>query len=99
MTPVAYMPGPYRVDGVAARDKLRQGVEAALRELGQGFIDNPANGALRQVFSSGTLAGQAFFEELLRLVYRLIFLFAAEDRGLLHPPDSTVEARKVYAEG
>ena len=27
---------------------LREGVEAALLELGQGFIENPANGALRQ---------------------------------------------------
>jgi hypothetical protein len=72
-----------RTDGVAARDKLRQGVEAALLELGQGFIENPANGALRQALSEGTLSGHAYFEQLLRVVYRLIFMFAAEDRGLL----------------
>jgi hypothetical protein len=40
-----------------------------------------------------------FFNELLRLVYRLIFLLAAEDRGLLHPPDAPEQARKIYAEG
>lgn len=88
-----------RIDGVTARDKLRQGVESALYELGQGFIENPANGALRQALSDGTLSSQAYFEELLRVVYRLIFLFAAEDRELLHPPGASKQARQVYAEG
>lgn len=88
-----------RTDGVAARDKLRQGVEAALLELGQGFIDNKANDALRQALIVGTITGQQYYEELLRLIYRLIFLFAAEDRGLLHPPSTTEQTRKIYADG
>lgn len=88
-----------RTDGVAARDKLRQGVEAALLELGQGFIENPSNATLRQALSDGALTGQAYFEELLRVVYRLIFLFAAEDRGLLHPPGAAETAKRIYAEG
>ena len=57
-----------RTDGVAARDKLRQGVEAALLELGQGFIENPANGALRQALTDGALSGHAYFEQLLRVI-------------------------------
>ena len=83
----------------AARDKLRLGVEAALEELGQGFIEHPANTALRQALSAGDLTPQAYFEQLLRLVYRLIFLFAAEDRDLLHPESATAAARRIYAEG
>ena len=35
--------------------------------------------AMRSI--TGKLTRQAYYEELLRLVYRLIFLFAAEDRG------------------
>ena len=69
-----------RTEGTAARDKLRLGVEAALG-AGQGFIEHPANVALRQALTAGDLSPQAYFEQLLRLVYRLIFLFAAEDRG------------------
>ncbi|MDX0973235.1 N-6 DNA methylase [Sinorhizobium medicae] len=88
-----------RTEGVAAREKLRQGVEAALRELGQGFIEHPKNDLLRQALRDGSLTRQSFFEELLRLVYRLIFLFAAEDRELLHAPDATPEARRAYVEG
>ena len=68
-------------------------------ELGKGFIDNLANGALRQVLSDGALSGHAYFEQLLRVIYRLIFIFAAEDRGLLHPAGASEQARKVYAEG
>jgi hypothetical protein len=88
-----------RTDGVAAREKLSQGVETALLELGQGFIENQENGGLRQALSEGTISGHAFFEQLLRVVYRLIFLFCAEDRGLLHPPGASEHARRVYAEG
>lgn len=88
-----------RTDGVTARDKLRQGVESALLELGQGFIENQANNALRQALTDGTLTGQGYFEELLRLIYRFIFLFAAEDRGLLHTPGTKPEIQKVYTEG
>lgn len=88
-----------RVEGVAARDKLRRGVEAALIELGQGFIEHQANGVLRQALTEGKLSRQGYFEELLRLVYRLIFLFAAEDRDLLHAPGAPQAATKAYAEG
>jgi hypothetical protein len=39
------------------------------------------------------------FGQLLRLVYRLIFLLAAEDRSLLHPPDASPAVRLLYAQG
>ena len=88
-----------RIDGSAAKDKLRLGVEAALIELGAGFLENPANDDLRDALITGKLTRQAYYEELLRLVYRLIFLFAAEDRGLLHTPNAPDAARKAYRHG
>ncbi len=36
---------------------------------------------------------------MLRLIYRLIFLAVAEDRELLHSPEATLAARRLYAEG
>ena len=88
-----------RIDGSVAKDRLRLGVEAALRELGAGFLENPANGDLRDALRTGKLTRQAYYEELLRLVYRLIFLFAAEDRGLLHIPNAPSTARNAYRHG
>lgn len=86
-------------EGVVARDRLRDGVEAALLALGNGFLAHPDNAGLRDRLANGELALPVFFGQLLRLVYRLIFLLVAEDRGLLHPPDADPKACKLYAEG
>jgi hypothetical protein len=88
-----------REAGAKARDRLGVGVEAALKELGSGFIEHPANGALRDAIERGTLTSQALYEELLRLVYRLIFLFTTEDRGHLHDPNAGDAAKALYADG
>lgn len=86
-------------EGVAARDRLRDGVAAALKILGEGFLANSANEDLKNRLRDGSLALNVYFAELLRLVYRFIFLFAAEDRNLLHPTDANQLARRLYAEG
>jgi type I restriction-modification system DNA methylase subunit len=54
---------------------------------------------LKNIFTVGDLSLQDYFTQLLRLVYRLIFLLAAEDRGLLHTPNTTITAKKLYTEG
>jgi hypothetical protein len=86
-------------EGLVARDRLRDGVESALLALGNGFLAHPDNAALRDRLANGQLALPVFFGQLLRLVYRLIFLLVAEDRGLLHAPDADPAAAKLYAEG
>jgi hypothetical protein len=85
--------------GQRALDKLRAGVTAALRELGSGFVEHPENDALRVALRDGTLTAEDLHQQLLRLVYRLLFLFTAEERGLLHTLDATPEARALYAQG
>jgi len=84
-------------EGAAARERLRDGVEAALKALGTGFLTN--NRELRQRVQTGELPLTDFFGQLLRLVYRLIFLLVAEDRGLLHAPEASSAARSLYAKG
>ena len=78
---------PAREAGTRARDQLRDGVEAALLALGQGFLVEPSNTALRQALSAGELTPGDYFNELLRLVYRMIFLVTVEERGILHGDD------------
>ncbi|MBX6330735.1 MAG: N-6 DNA methylase, partial [Gemmatimonadaceae bacterium] len=85
--------------GTAARERLRDGVEVALRELGNGFLQHPANEALRARLQSGALDPAGYQQQLLRLVYRLIFLLVAEERGLLHPETSDPAARDLYRDG
>ncbi len=92
-------------EGEAARDRLAAQVETALKVLGSGFLE--ANPDLAARLKSGEVNLTEWFNELLRLVYRLIFLMVAEDRDLLHPPikeddpqrAKKLAARKLYAEG
>ncbi len=89
-------------EGTRVRDGLRLGVTDALLILGEGFIQHPANDALRSALHNGGLSKDAYFQQLLRLIYRLIFVFSVEERSLLHPKDDSKEAlaaRRAYAEG
>jgi hypothetical protein len=84
-------------EGVAARDRLAAQVETALKVLGSGFLE--ANPDLAARLRSGEIDLTEWFNELLRLIYRLIFLMVAEDRNLLHPETAKPDARKLYADG
>ena len=84
-------------EGEAARDRLAGQVEVALRVLGSSFLD--ANPSLAARLQSGALSLTVWFNELLRLVYRLIFLMVAEDRNLLHPTNAKRDARTLYIDG
>ena len=84
-------------EGEVARDRLAAQVKQSLNILGSGFLE--ANPDLAAKLQSGDVNLTDWFNELLRLVYRLIFLMVAEDRNLLHPGKSQVNARKLYADG
>ena len=84
-------------EGEVARDRLAVQVQIALKVLGSGFLE--ANPDLAAKLISGEINLTEWFNELLRLVYRLIFLMVAEDRNLLHPEKARPDARKLYAEG
>lgn len=91
-----------KAEGTRVRDGLRNGVEKALLTFGEGFLQHHANEPLRAALHDGSLSKDAYFQQLLRLIYRLIFIFTVEERGVLHPVDDSAEAlasRRAYAEG
>ncbi|WP_431885767.1 Eco57I restriction-modification methylase domain-containing protein [Micromonospora wenchangensis] len=81
--------------GERALAQLRDGVEAALEILGTGFLDHPDNAALRERIEV-TLSLEDYKRSLLRLVYRLLFWFVAEDRTALLDPEAAPQARQRY---
>lgn len=81
-------------EGTRVRNGLRAGVTQALLTLGQGFVQHPANQALRQALQTGALSPQDYFAQLLRLIYRCIFTFSVEERGLI-PAQPTAEEAQV----
>jgi hypothetical protein len=83
-------------EGVRFLEELRGGVESAIETLGGGFLAHPANRELRDRLRSGELTTLDYYRQVLREVYRLLFLFVAEDRDLLLTPDAPEAARSVF---
>ncbi|MFI0718304.1 Eco57I restriction-modification methylase domain-containing protein [Streptomyces sp. NPDC021224] len=77
--------------GARALDQLRLGVQNALTTLGTGFLRHPDNARLREDTDP-----KALRDALLRLVYRLLFVFVAEDREALLDPAAGDRQREAY---
>jgi hypothetical protein len=60
-------------------------------------LHHPANDALRMALQNGELKKEDYFAQLLRLIYRLIFVFSIEERGLLK--DANGQTNAAYTQG
>jgi hypothetical protein len=69
--------------GGRIRDGLRVAVEEAIQTLANGLLSHPKNESLRKRVRDKTLTEQAFYQEILYLIYRFLFLMVAEERYLL----------------
>lgn len=84
--------------GSRALDQLRVGVVEAIEALGTGFLSHPANVELRAKVEADEITLVDFNHALLRVIYRLLFTFVAEDRGVLLDPEAEPLARQRYAD-
>ena len=82
--------------GTRALDQLREGVENALLQLGNGFLSHRANTQLRESIRNGELTADDYLRQLLRLVYRMLFLLVAESREMLLDPNADQSAKDRY---
>lgn len=85
-----------RDEGIRALGRLSGSVQRTIELLGQGFLRHRANAPLRAALESGALDVDDYYRELRRLAYRLIFVFVAEDRGLLLDPGAPEATRERY---
>ena len=76
-------------EGQPARDALSASIKEALLILGNGFIREPSNDDLRKALSDGSLSAKGYTHELLRLMYRFLFIFCLEERELLYVKENT----------
>jgi len=88
--------------GGRVRDRLRDGVEECIRGLANGFLSHPASSDLRRRVTPGytdadRIEPQELYRQLLRLVYRFLFLLVSEDRGLISPIRSTASTMASHA--
>jgi len=74
--------------GTRARERISKSVEQGLLILANGLLKHPRNERLRQrAEKDGSQFAGSFYRDLLRLVYRFLFLLVAEERGLLGGSD------------
>jgi hypothetical protein len=82
--------------GLRALDKLRLGVTRAIQALGEGLLSHPANNALQSRLRKGELTTQDFYRQVLKVIYRILFLLVAEDRELLHTPIPNDQDKNIF---
>ena len=83
--------------GGRVREHLREGVEECLRGLGTAFLNHSESENLRQKLANGRLDTAGYYRQLLRLVYRFLFLMVAEERRLLFPDEAAARPeQRVY---
>lgn len=69
--------------GGRVRDHLRDGVEKALVRFANGFLSHPRNTGLRAKVQDKSLEPFEYYQQLLRLIYRFLFLAVSEERNLI----------------
>ncbi len=82
--------------GTRAREKLRSGVEQAIVCLGNGVLVHSANSELRARLRNSELTAVDLQRQLLRVVYRMLFLLVAESRSLLLASDVSADTKDRY---
>jgi len=94
----------YYQDGIdvggRVREHLRDGVEEALRRLGTAFLAHPDSAGLRDAIRNGKLDATGYYRELLRLIYRFLFLLVVEERKILftqsEDPGKSLAQHDIY---
>ncbi len=82
--------------GARIRDGLSRAVERAILDFGNGFLAHTANDGLRNAVAHGELTPEGFYKNLLRLIYRLLFLMVIEERDLVFPQEAANAQREIY---
>mgnify|MGYP002677651939 FL=1 len=77
--------------GNRIRNGLSRAVQTTMETIGNAVLtsEGEGNDALREAFANGTMDATQLNKELIHFIYRLLFLFIIEERGLVYQiPDS-----------
>ncbi len=90
----------YHQDALDSGSRIRDGLSAAVKysieALANGFLKHPANTSLREECASKRMTGDAYYKNMLRLIYRLLFLMVIEERDLIYPEGADRKKRDIY---
>lgn len=85
----------YYQDSIETGNRIRDGLSLAVKEslvaLGKGFLQHEHNTSLREKIHAGTLSSKDYYRQLLRIIYRFLFLMVTEERDLVYDPEDKSE--------
>ena len=82
--------------GSRIRDGLASAVAFAMQTIATGLLSHPENDDLRIEVETDPSHAALLHQNLLRWVYRTLFLLVIEERGLHHNPAATLRQRRIY---
>jgi hypothetical protein len=90
----------YHLDALESGDRIRSGlslaVENSIRQFGTGFLNNPENKKLIEAIESDKANTGLLHINLLRLIYRILFLLVIEERNLVYPDRYDKNLRDIF---
>lgn len=80
--------------GNRIRNGLSRAVQTTMETIGNAVLTSKgeSNDALRRAFADGTMDAAKLNKELIHFIYRLLFLFIIEERGLVYQIPDSVDA-------
>ena len=80
--------------GNRIRNGLSRAVQTTMETIGNAVLTSKGEGndALRRAFADGTMDAARLNKELIHFIYRLLFLFIIEERGLVYQIPDSVDA-------
>lgn len=80
--------------GNRIRNGLSRAVQTTMETIGNAVLtsEGESNDALRRAFIDGTMNAAQLNKELINFIYRLLFLFIIEERGLVYQIPDSIDA-------
>jgi uncharacterized protein (DUF433 family) len=82
--------------GARIREGLSEAVEKSIRAFANGFLKHSANQDLRDAINKKEVTPERYYQQQLRLIYRLLFLMVTEERNLIYPDNHNKKLRDIY---
>jgi len=82
--------------GARIREGLSSAVETAVISFANGFLKHPDNHNLRTNISLEVLSADDYYQQILRLIYRLLFLMVIEERNLVFDDQAKKVDQEIY---
>ena len=68
--------------------------KATIANLAEGFVNHPENKNLRDLIAANTFNTDEYYKQMLRIIYRVLYLFVIEERNLVYAESKEKETKR-----